>query len=229
MPDLADPPREYVPVDELDSARVQVAISPLPTVFMFALGALATRDETAGAGPPEWKQAVRSQLRTRDLEALAPLADPRTNTWPNGLAGGMTPGLHTFEENLEEVLSIDMGSFVSEVEEGWGERPVDSWLAARRDPERWLDDYGEALRRTWVAIQPLWQRAKPLLDREIERVGAGIALGAAGQVLNELHPRSSIVDGEWRFNMHFPAARALARLGRVRHQPPGRRERLPGR
>ncbi len=201
----SDPSREHVPLGEFDATRVQIAISPLSTVFVFALGAIETREEAAGAGPPEWKRTVRSHLRERDYAALAPLGDPRAGTWPDVLAGVREPGVSTFEDGLELILNFDLDEFAARVDETYEQqRSLDSWLPVRRDPEGWRHDYVEALRRAWLGIEPLWERSRGLLDREVERVGAAVALGAPAQCVNELHPRSSIDKGEWRLHMRFP-------------------------
>ncbi len=89
---------EFVPLHELDGVRVQLAVTPLPTMFMFALGAFPGRSEAAGVGPPEWRHAVRAALGRHDLRALAPLADPATTAWPQVLAGELSPGVTGFEQ-----------------------------------------------------------------------------------------------------------------------------------
>ncbi len=200
-PGDAENAREYVPLNELDAATVRVNISPLPTVFMFALAAVAGREEAAGAGPSGWKSAVRARMRERDYATLAPLADPGTTTWPNRLSGSCTPGLSTLEDELEAVAYAEVDAFVADVEEGWGDRPLESWLPVLRHPGRWLRDYAEAMRRAWSAIEPIWQRSQDLLEREVERVGVAVALGAVAQCVDALHPRSSIVGDEWRPRM----------------------------
>jgi DNA-binding transcriptional ArsR family regulator len=204
----SDPCPEHVPLEEFDATRVQIAISPLATVFVFALGAIETREETAGAGPPEWKRTVRSHLRERDHAALAPLGDPRAGSWPDVLAGVRKPGVTTFDEGLEMILGYDLDQFAARVEQTcWQEQRLDSWLPVRRDPDSWRHAYVEALRRAWRGIEPLWERSQGLLQREVERVGAAVAVGAAAQCVNELHPRGTIEHGAWRPNMRFPRAR----------------------
>lgn len=199
---------EYVPLAELDAATMRISIAPLPTVFMFAMGAVTDRREVSKVGPAGWRQAVRSQLRTRDVETLSPLADPRTTGWPEVLTlGDPAPGVRSFETDLDAILAIDSGQFLAQLDDGWGER-ADSWRAARKDPRRWIRDYASTIRRVWNVVEPLWARARPRLDREPERVGAAMALGAVGQCIDTLHPRSSIKRGEWCF-----AAQGRARWG----------------
>lgn len=205
---LSDPCLEHVPLEEFDATRVRIAISPLATVFVFALGAIETREEAAGAGPPEWKSNVRSHLRERDYAALAPLGDPRTGSWPDVLAGVRAPGVSTFEEGLDMILGFDLDEFAARVEETCRQdRRLHSWVPVRRDPESWRHAYVEALRRAWRGIEPLWERSQGLLHREVERVGAAVAVGAAAQCINELHPRGTIESGAWRPNMRFPRPR----------------------
>src|SRR5690349_20014910 len=112
MPDQPFPP-EHVPLGEFEATQVQIAISPLPTVFVFAIGAIETRAEAAGAGPPEWKRSVRSHLRERDHAALAPLGDPAAGTWPDPLAGISGAGVTSFEVGIDLILGFDLDEFAA--------------------------------------------------------------------------------------------------------------------
>lgn len=178
---------EFVPLHGLDRVRVQLSVTPLPTVFMFALGAFPGRPEAAGLGPPEWRSAVRAALGRHDLQALAPLADPKTTAWPQRLAGVRTPGVTGFERALDAVVSAEPTDFVAAL----GEEQPDVWAPARRDPQAWLRGYAAALRRVWSVVEPLWERSSGRLEREVERVGAAVALGSVAEGVGGDHPLGS--------------------------------------
>jgi DNA-binding transcriptional ArsR family regulator len=195
-----DRAREYVPVDEVEAAKVQVAISPLPTVFMFALGSITTRNEVSGVGPSNLTTAVRSRLRARDIETLLPIADPRTTGWPDVLTiGAGQPGVASLDDELDAILSTDPDQFVASLENGWGQA-APSWLSAKRNPERWIHRYVDTMRRAWQVTEPLWTAARGRLDREVERVGAAVALGAVAECIVTLDRRGAIEGDEWRFS-----------------------------
>jgi DNA-binding transcriptional ArsR family regulator len=87
------------------------------------------------------------------------------------------------------------------------------WQAAAREPRRWLASMADASLDTWAVLQPRWQAAAPLLDREVTRVGIAAVRGGMEALLNSLHPRISYADGV--LTAAFPLDRRVA-LGRRR-------------
>jgi DNA-binding transcriptional ArsR family regulator len=87
------------------------------------------------------------------------------------------------------------------------------WQAAAIEPRRWLASMADASLDTWAVLQPRWQAAAPLLDREVTRVGIAAVRGGMEALLNSLHPRISYADGV--LTAAFPLDRRVA-LGRRR-------------
>jgi Helix-turn-helix domain len=73
------------------------------------------------------------------------------------------------------------------------------WLPAVQQPRRWLDSMADACLDTWAAMQPQWQAARPLFDREVQRVGTAAVRGGMEALLNSLHPDMSYADGVLAF------------------------------
>jgi DNA-binding transcriptional ArsR family regulator len=118
--------------------------------------------------PGDPRRAIRARLRRQDVEALRPLASPGAP--PQALVP-LARGL-TFAEQLGIVR----------------ERATDA-------PACWLRAYVDGLRRAWRAIEPVWSRAAPLLDREVERVSVAVARGAGAELIARLLPFGRI-DGD---------------------------------
>jgi DNA-binding transcriptional ArsR family regulator len=197
---------EYVPVSELEDAKVDVAVAPFETVFVHTIDALThgglgsrlARDRPP-ASPAPWRSAIMSRLRARDVKTLMPLVDPRTLQWPSCIAPTQQ-STATMEETLEVIAAVT-GQELSAAIVGQASadrQPLEPWLPVLRAPDRWMRSYVEAMRRAWLGFEPVWRRASTLLDREVERVAAASGRGAVPTLLDALHPYSSIADGDWR-------------------------------
>jgi len=189
----------------LDQTPITVGLSPLPTTGILLFDAVQ-RDGHLGT-PAHLKAAIRGQLRRRDRAALAPLvraaAPPALVgarlAGPGGLVpilcGTPGPGETRLDEALDAVVAAGPAAFQRALTGRTADRS--SWPLLS-DPERWLADYAVAVRRAWRAVEPVWARALPLLDREVRRVGAAIARGEAAELLPSLHPRGTLVEGRRR-------------------------------
>jgi DNA-binding transcriptional ArsR family regulator len=150
---------------ELDGTIVVAVISPMATAVALVAATLAPEPVDV---PGDLRRAIAARLRRQDVAALRPLAAP----------GGPPPALVpldrglTFTEQLEHVRE-----------------------AAADAPACWLRAYVDALRRAWRAIEPVWSRAAPLLDREVERVSVAVARGGGAELIVRLLPFSRI-DGD---------------------------------
>jgi DNA-binding transcriptional ArsR family regulator len=192
---------DYVIAAELDAAALHFAISPLPTAFTLTRDALqGGRRGTSRA----WRQAVLSGLRTRDVQAFAPLTDRSTTGWPT-LLDDVHAESETLDEALERVAQTPGSAVVEALENDRDVTPTPAWDVVRREPERWLAGYVDAVHRGWRGLEPLWRRASSLLEREAERVQAAVERGVpTSQIANGLLPRTSLVDGTLRMTTSEP-------------------------
>ncbi|MEV1173552.1 winged helix-turn-helix domain-containing protein, partial [Nonomuraea sp. NPDC049784] len=67
--------------------------------------------------------------------------------------------------------------------------PPPHWRSAAERPSRWLVGYASALADVWNTTEPLWQRGRPLLDREVERIGVATVRGGPELLLGALSDR----------------------------------------
>lgn len=186
-------PLDYVEAAELDQVPVRVARSPLPTIFSLTRDALR---DGRGDSPAGWRTAVLSDLRGADAETLAPLTDPRCAGWPDMLEESDAPN-ETLGEALERVAALSGDAFL-EVLEGDPDSvvPGEWWDPVRRDPDRWLRSYVEAIARAGRSLDPLWRRSTALLERESERIEAAAERGVpTTQIVTKVHTRASLVGG----------------------------------
>ena len=199
-----------MPVAELDRVPLRVAISPLPTAFTL------TRDALQGGRrgtPARWRTAIVARLRTRDVEAFAPLTDTRTTGWPTLLDDVRAPS-ETLDEALDRVAATPATALMDALENDRDVTATRAWDPLRRDPDRWLGRYVDALHRGRRGWEPLWRRSAAVLEHETERIGAAIDRGVpTSQIATELNKRSSLVDGVWR----IPAGPDPRRLGVDEH------------
>jgi DNA-binding transcriptional ArsR family regulator len=176
---------------DLDEAPMRVVLSPMPT--MFALTRDAVQQGRLGT-PANWRKAVVAQLRARHAEALAPLADRLTTGWPSFLDDPGTPR-ETVDEALQRLAATASQTLIDALEQDRDVTPSSAWDPVRRDPDRWLRAYVEAMHQACHALAPLWRRSLGLLQREEERLNAAIDRGVPrSQVINELILRATLVD-----------------------------------
>jgi hypothetical protein len=197
MPD--DTPMEacwcHVPTAELDARPLRAAISPLLTVFTLTRDAL--QDGRRGT-PAAWRKVVLSTMRQSDITAFAPLTDPKTAGWPTLLDDIAAPR-ETLDEALQRVAAIPGMAILEALDSDRDVTPTAAWDQVRRDPDRWLSAYVDALYRSGRGLAPLWLQSKDPLEREVERIDAAMEGGvAASQIAYELNASLRLVDDALR-------------------------------
>ena len=199
---------DVIAVAELDGATVRVSRSPLPSVFTLTRDAL--RNGQRGT-PRVWRVAALSRMRRSDAEALAPLTDARCTGWP-GLLDDADAPYETFDEALQRLHTFPGTALLEALERDPDVRATDPlWDPLRRDPDRWLRRYVDAIHRGWLGMAELWHQSAAVLDREAERIEAAAATGASATelVIDVGSSRATVVDGELRL-AHAPSPRRLA-------------------
>jgi DNA-binding transcriptional ArsR family regulator len=203
---MVKPDYDYVPPDELDDAPLSVAISPLPTVFTLM------RDSLQGGRrgtPLTVRRSILANLRRRDALFFTPLSDPQTSGWPTLLDAVEAPR-ETLDEALQRLSAIPGAALVDALDNDRDVTLTPSWDAVRREPDRWMRGFVDALHRGWRAVEPLWRRSAGLLEREEERIGAAIDAGVSATVLAaEIAPRAKLVEDTLRFAASPAAPRRL--------------------
>jgi DNA-binding transcriptional ArsR family regulator len=183
---------DCVPVVELDRAPLRTTISPLPTAFTLIRDAL--QGGRRGT-PARWRRQVLSGLRRRDAAAFAPLVDPESTGWPSILESvDVHATRETLDVALERVAATPGTALLAALEHEHDVTLTPAWNAARRNPDRWLRGYVDALHRGWRRLEPLWRGSAGLLEREEEKVIAAMYRGVSpAQLAQALFPRSPLV------------------------------------
>jgi hypothetical protein len=169
--------------------------SPLAAVRRVAVETLEGRSTL-----DPWRSGMRASLRPVDARVLAPMLTLKLGRWtliPDCLSPPPSFGM-SFDDELDRVaetapdtLRSDLAAIAPDGDELRG------WSAALRDPARWLTAYVIAMRRGWAGICGLWNRALPLFDRELERVGTASVRGAVPELLATLQPDWPVDDTGW--------------------------------
>jgi DNA-binding transcriptional ArsR family regulator len=198
-------PVEALDLSEVRCHPVRVSITPLPSLAISALEAL---DDPIHACRAPWRDEIRNRLTEKDLAALLPLRGPGWH--PSCAIPTPEAPAASVDDELDRLRSIPIEVIEAEVD-GLRDGPgKPNWMLARRGAARWRRAYIDALARAWEGYAPVWDRAASALDREIERLGAGVAMGAVGELLTSVHPRSHVVGDEWRIRSDYTRQMSLA-------------------
>jgi DNA-binding transcriptional ArsR family regulator len=190
------PVTPVTPVDSrltaVSDRHIRMALDPWPTATALTLEALGERR----GSPASWCRAVRASLDPDDVALLGPVTANGGVTYiPDCLLPRSPTFSPTFDDYLERVATTPPDVVAADlIADGLLDSP---WAPMIRHPRRWLAAYAGAMRRAWVAVRPLWDRAAPLLDSEVERVGVALVRGSFDVLVDGLHPRGCVRDGRW--------------------------------
>ncbi|MEU6714316.1 winged helix-turn-helix domain-containing protein [Nonomuraea sp. NPDC046802] len=167
-----------------------ISISPNLTALAMISDALAGRRR----GLPElWRRAIASRVGPPGHEAVKPLAAPGRSVAPDCLVPlAPVSGDVTVQTQIQVLHETPSDNLIKDLEQAFGPgTPPAHWRSAADRPGRWMRGYASALSEVWNTTEPLWKRARPLLDREIERVGITAVRGGPELLLGSLSERIS--------------------------------------
>ncbi|WP_188189987.1 ArsR/SmtB family transcription factor [Nonomuraea sp. SYSU D8015] len=174
--------------------RLYISLSPNVTALAMIADALAGRRR----GLPElWRSALGSRVGRRGHEAVRPLAAPGHSVAPDSVVP-LTPvdGDVSVEEQVGVLHDTPPEALIADLERTFGPGPLPAhWRPAAERPARWLHGYAEAVTDVWNTAEPLWRRARPLLDKEVERVGVATVRGGPELLLGSLTGRIAYGEG----------------------------------
>jgi hypothetical protein len=192
MKQQAVPPRQREPVTELhlDSVgEVRVALDPYISVLALVTDALG---RPRGA-PEEWRRLVLSSLSPASGRAVLPITAPRYSVTPDCVTPKNPAREVSVGDQVEWLHAISADELLGDFQSVFGEPPL-HWRSVLRQPLAWLHSYADAMAEVWPCVEPLWARAKPLLDQEVRRVGIAAMRGGLDLILDRLHPASQFDD-----------------------------------
>jgi DNA-binding transcriptional ArsR family regulator len=159
---------------------------------------LALLTDAAGRrrGAPEtWRRRIRSAVRPGAVPSVLPIVDPRYSVTPDCVTPQSPACEIPVGEQLTRLRELSEADLLKDLQDVFGGQPPPNWREALSRPRHWLRSYADAMTDAWQCVEPLWRQARPLLDREVERVGAAAVRGQLGLILDGLHPASRFADG----------------------------------
>ncbi|MEV0385401.1 winged helix-turn-helix domain-containing protein [Nonomuraea sp. NPDC050643] len=143
-------------------------------------------------GLPElWRKAIASRVGRPGHQAVRPLAAPGYSVVPDSLVPRTPIGADvSVQAQINALRDLPPGALVTDLEQAFGEGPLPvHWRSAADRPAAWLHGYAGALADVWHTTEPLWKRARALLDREVRRVGIATVRGGPELLLGALTSR----------------------------------------
>lgn len=155
--------------------------------------------------------AINRAVTDRGRQALVPIGAGPQAGWvpdcllpfPVGLDVDQDSCLQALREAQPEAVQFNLQS------EFYGATPP-GWRAAMDRPQRWITECSQAFEVVSALSRPLWRRARPLVDREIDRVGAATVRGGVRALLTSLTPRMTLSHGTLEYFHPVPGSYDLA-------------------
>ncbi|MCK2220152.1 winged helix-turn-helix domain-containing protein [Actinomadura sp. ATCC 31491] len=141
--------------------------------------------------PEHWRRTLSSRAGRFGHEAARPLGAPGRSIAPDLVVPlPPTAGDVGVRDQLIALRDTPPGALLADLERTFGAGPPPPhWQEAARRPGRWLHGYAGALAAAWEAAEPVWRRARPLLGKEVERVGVAAVRGTPELLLASLSGR----------------------------------------
>jgi len=194
-------------IGRLEDATVRVSLDPYLSVLALTTDALGGRRRGA---PESWRRRIRSAVSPAYAQAVWPLVAPGHSVTPDCVSP-LNPILETsVDEQIERLRDLSPDDLLADLDGVFGEAPPPHWRAVARLPRQWLRAYAGATSQVWAAMRPAWREARPLLDREVARVGAAAVRGRLDAVLGGIHPSGRFADGVLKIRDPEPARFELA-------------------
>jgi DNA-binding transcriptional ArsR family regulator len=196
-------------IGRADQVHVRVMFDPYISMLALAVGALGRQ----GRGIPDpWRYRILGATPPDGARALQPLVEPGYSVAPDFVMSAYPLVETRIEDQLERLRDTSAEEVRSDLAGTFGDRIPPHWRDICKSPHRWLRGYTSAISATWSAIQPFWRRARPLFDREAERVGTAVVRGQLDIILGTIHKRSRL-DGDV-LKIHDPEPASFKLAGR---------------
>jgi hypothetical protein len=194
-------------IGRLDAATVRVSLDPYLSVLALTTDALGGRRRGA---PESWRRHIRAAVSPAHAQAVWPLVAPGHSVTPDCVSP-LNPVLETsVDEQIERLRDLSPDDLLADLDRVFGAAPPPHWRAVARRPRQSLRAYAGATSQVWTAMRPAWRDARPLLDREVARVGAAAVRGRLDVVLGGIHPSGRFEDGVLKIRDPEPARFDLA-------------------
>ncbi|WP_433440664.1 ArsR/SmtB family transcription factor [Nonomuraea sp. CA-141351] len=138
--------------------------------------------------PQSWRRAVQSGASRRSRQAVRPLGASGCALAPDSVVPRAPVHDDSVQEQIDLLHDLPPDTLLKDLEQAFGPVPA-HWRAAAERPGRWLHGYAGALGDVWATAERLWSRARPLLDREVARVGVASVRGGVDVLLGSVAER----------------------------------------
>ncbi|MDF2708908.1 MAG: hypothetical protein K0R62_4560 [Nonomuraea muscovyensis] len=167
--------------------HLSVSMSSNLTVLAMIADALAGRRR----GLPEpLRRAIASRVGRSGHAAVRPLAAPGYSVAPDAVVPRAPVGDVSVHSQISALRDTSPDTLIRDLEQAFGAGPLPGhWRAAADRPAQWLSGYADALTDVWNAVEPLWERALPLLRKEVERIGVASVRGGPELLFGSLTDR----------------------------------------
>jgi DNA-binding transcriptional ArsR family regulator len=173
----------------LDAVAVSVVPHAGATLMSLLADVLGGRPQGA---PQHWRRTLRAAAPAATSRVVGPLFTPAYSQVPDCVTmTGSLPG-NGIDAMFDELAELPADRLTGELEADFGGTVPAQWQPVVDDPRRFIADYVAVMRGLWQAFAPVWERARPLLDRETERVGVATVTGRLDAVLSGLSPRTGL-------------------------------------
>ncbi|MEV4334713.1 helix-turn-helix domain-containing protein [Streptomyces sp. NPDC049597] len=172
---------------------IPVSIELLPGLSV--LSALADALGIPQGVPVSRRRVVRKDCPEQLMETMGPLTASGSLHVPAVLSMGGATGSDGIRDEIRRVADIPSDSLLADLERTFGGEVPPAWRKVADNPADFLAAYRRAAETVWDSVAPVWRSGKPLLEREIERVGVASVTGTMSALLANLSPRIRFVDG----------------------------------
>ena len=189
-------------------SELPVSVAMAPQQSVLALLRQAASGQSCGGAPAGLLVTIRKALRPQARFAAQPFAVRGSRLIPESCAPIPPLTDASVAEQANRLRDMPASVLTDELQAACDGHPYPpEWRVAGEQPRRWLNSMADASLDTWAVVQPRWQAAGPLLDREVRRVGTAMVRGGMGALLNNLHPRLRYADGA--LTIEFPCDQCL--------------------
>ncbi|MDF5752577.1 hypothetical protein [Spongiactinospora sp. TRM90649] len=177
---------------------MKVAISPQVTALAMLADAIAGRRRGL---PESWRKLVQEAVGPEGWEAALPLGAPGHSVAPDSIVP-LTPLSETpVSSHVAWLRDVAPAVLKDDLDQAFGSAPVPKhWRRAVDQPRRWLHGYANAVDGVWSVTEPIWRRARPALEREVERVGSAVVRDSLDVLLGSLSERIVYTEGTLRIS-----------------------------
>jgi DNA-binding transcriptional ArsR family regulator len=120
--------------------------------------------------PAHWRAAVVEAAPPGAAELLRPLFAPGSALVPDSLTLTSPLAADNDREQLERLRDLPPDVLLGELDRDFEGRLPEAWLPVVERPRQFLREYAAVMESAYRATSTLWAAARPLLDREVERV-----------------------------------------------------------